>query len=96
MGKKEVYKKVIEYFERGMGVGEREVEYRKGFEVVIGVMVRGECREKGVKMMSGGVFKDFGSGEGFGGIYGLKEEEYLLVKGYIEIGGREENKEDCV
>lgn len=41
----------------------------------------------------GGVFR---TPEAFARIYGLKEEQYLLLKPYIQILPREENKQDSV
>ena len=52
MRKKELYNKVIEYFEKAMPVAETELHYSNPFELLIAVILSAQCTDKRVNMIT--------------------------------------------
>lgn len=59
MRKKELYQKVIEYFQTAMPVAETELHYSNPFELLIAVILSAQCTDKRVNMITPPLFKDF-------------------------------------
>lgn len=59
MRKKELYNKVIEYFEKAMPVAETELHYSNPFELLIAVILSAQCTDKRVNMITPPLFHDF-------------------------------------
>ncbi len=66
MRKKELYQKVIEYFQTAMPVAETELHYSNPFELLIAVILSAQCTDKRVNMSTPPLFKDFPTPEAFG------------------------------
>ena len=59
MRKKELYDKVIAYFEQAMPVAETELNYGNPFELLIAVILSAQCTDKRVNMITPSLFHDF-------------------------------------
>ena len=59
MRKKELYDKVIAYFEQAMPVAETELNYSNPFELLIAVILSAQCTDKRVNMITPPLFHDF-------------------------------------
>ena len=59
MKKKELYNKVIAYFEQAMPVAETELNYGNPFELLIAVILSAQCTDKRVNMITPSLFHDF-------------------------------------
>ena len=63
MRKKELYKKVIEYFEREMPVVETELNYSTPFQLLVAVVLSAQCTDKRVNMVTPALFTAFPTAE---------------------------------
>lgn len=63
MKKKELYKKVIEYFEREMPVVETELNYSTPFQLLVAVVLSAQCTDKRVNMVTPALFTAFPTAE---------------------------------
>ncbi len=52
MKKAELYKEVIEYFEKAMPVAETELSYNTPFELLVAVILSAQCTDKRVNMVT--------------------------------------------
>ena len=59
MKKKELYNKVINYFEQTMPVAETELNYNTPFELLIAVILSAQCTDKRVNLITPSLFQDF-------------------------------------
>ena len=59
MKKKELYDKVIAYFEQAMPVAETELNYSNPFELLIAVILSAQCTDKRVNLITPPLFHDF-------------------------------------
>ena len=59
MKKKELYDKVIAYFEQAMPVAETELNYSNPFELLVAVILSAQCTDKRVNMITPPLFHDF-------------------------------------
>lgn len=59
MRKKELYQKVITYFEQAMPVAETELDYSNPFELLVAVILSAQCTDKRVNMITPALFRDF-------------------------------------
>jgi endonuclease-3 len=59
MRKKELYDKVIAYFEQAMPVAETELHYNTPFELLIAVILSAQCTDKRVNLITPPLFRDF-------------------------------------
>ena len=59
MRKKELYQKVIAYFEQAMPVAETELDYSNPFELLVAVILSAQCTDKRVNMITSALFRDF-------------------------------------
>lgn len=56
MKKSELYKNVIEYFEKAMPVAETELNYTTPFELLVAVILSAQCTDKRVNMVTPDLF----------------------------------------
>ena len=59
MKKKELYDKVIAYFEQAMPVAETELNYSNPFELLVAVILSAQCSDKRVNLITPPLFHDF-------------------------------------
>ena len=59
MRKKELYDKVIAYFEQAMPVAETELNYSNPFELLVAVILSAQCTDKRVNLITPPLFHDF-------------------------------------
>ena len=59
MKKKELYDKVLAYFEQAMPVAETELNYSNPFELLIAVILSAQCTDKRVNLITPPLFRDF-------------------------------------
>ena len=59
MRKKELYDKVITYFQNAMPVAETELHYNNPFELLISVILSAQFTDKRVNMITPPLYRDF-------------------------------------
>ena len=59
MKKKELYNRVIAYFEQAMPIAETELNYSNPFELLIAVILSAQCTDKRVNMITPSLFHDY-------------------------------------
>jgi endonuclease III len=59
MGKKELFKKVIHYFEKNMPVAETELEYSNPFHLLVAVILSAQCTDKRVNQITPDLLKRY-------------------------------------
>lgn len=59
MRKKELYDKIIAYFEEAMPVAETELHYSNPFELLVAVILSAQCTDKRVNLITPALFHDF-------------------------------------
>ena len=59
MRKKELYNRVIAYFEQAMPIAETELNYSNPFELLIAVILSAQCTDKRVNLITPALFRDF-------------------------------------
>lgn len=59
MRKKELYQKVIAYFEQAMPVAETELHYDSPFQLLIAVILSAQCTDKRVNMITPALFNAY-------------------------------------
>lgn len=59
MRKKELYERVIAYFEEAMPVAETELHYNNPFELLIAVILSAQCTDKRVNMITPALIRDY-------------------------------------
>lgn len=63
MRKKELYTRVISYFEQAMPVAETELHYEDPFQLLVAVILSAQCTDKRVNMITPALFHDFPTAE---------------------------------
>lgn len=63
MRKKELYDRVIAYFEQAMPVAETELHYEDPFQLLVAVILSAQCTDKRVNMITPALFHDFPTAE---------------------------------
>lgn len=63
MRKKELYDRVIAYFEQVMPVAETELHYEDPFQLLVAVILSAQCTDKRVNMITPALFRDFPTAE---------------------------------
>ena len=63
MRKKELYNRVIAYFEQAMPVAETELHYEDPFQLLVAVILSAQCTDKRVNMITPALFRDFPTAE---------------------------------
>ena len=63
MKKKELYNRVIAYFEEAMPVAETELNYNTPFELLVAVILSAQCTDKRVNLITPPLFHDFSTPE---------------------------------
>ena len=59
MTKKELYQKIIEYFQATMPVAETELHYNTPFELLVAVILSAQCTDKRVNQITPALFRDY-------------------------------------
>ncbi len=59
MKKKELFKHVIEFFQREMPVAETELHYKNPFELIVAVILSAQCTDKRVNMITPELIRRF-------------------------------------
>lgn len=59
MRKKELFEKVIQYFQETMPVAETELEYKNPFHLIVAVILSAQCTDKRVNMITPDLLKRF-------------------------------------
>lgn len=59
MTKKELFKNVIEYFDREMPVAETELQYKDPYQLLVAVILSAQCTDKRVNETTPALFKKF-------------------------------------
>lgn len=59
MKKQELYRQVIDYFEKSMPVAETELHYENPFQLLVAVILSAQCTDKRVNLVTPPLFKDY-------------------------------------
>ena len=59
MRKKELYQKVIEYFQKAMPVAETELHYTNPYELLVAVILSAQCTDKRVNQITPAIFSQY-------------------------------------
>lgn len=59
MKKKELYEKVMAYFEEAMPVAQTELNYSNPFELLVAVILSAQCTDKRVNLITPSLFHDY-------------------------------------
>ncbi|MGD9557246.1 MAG: endonuclease III [Mangrovibacterium sp.] len=86
MRKKELYQKVIDYFQKTMPVAETELEYGSPYELLVAVILSAQCTDKRVNQTTPELFRRFPSART------LAEAEPAEVFDYIRSCSYPNNK----
>lgn len=86
MEQKELFERVIAYFQKEMPVAETELEYSSPFELLVAVILSAQCTDKRVNQITPGLLKRFPSPEK------LAEAEQAEVFEYIRSCSYPNNK----
>jgi endonuclease III len=78
MTKEQLFKVIIEYFEREMPVAETELHYNSPYELLVAVILSAQCTDKRVNMITPGFFERFPTAELLA--ESNAEEIYMLIK----------------
>lgn len=63
MTKQERYAKVLEYFEKNVGLAETELHYSNPYELLVAVILSAQCTDKRVNLTTPALFKDYPNAE---------------------------------
>lgn len=86
MTKKELYKQVLERFEKAMPVAETELHYANSFQLVVAVVLSAQCTDKRVNMVTPALFAAYPTPESMAA---ASEED---IFGYIHSVSYPHNK----
>ena len=86
MKKKELYDKVIAYFEQAMPVAETELNYSNPFELLVAVILSAQCTDKRVNLITPPLFHDFPTPEA------MASTTPEVIFDYIRSGSYPNNK----
>ena len=86
MQKKELFEKVIQYFEETMPVAETELEYQNPFHLIVAVILSAQCTDKRVNLITPELLKRFSTPEK------MAEAEPAEVYDYIKSCSYPNNK----
>ena len=82
MRKKELYDRVIAYFEQAMPVAETELHYEDPFQLLVAVILSAQCTDKRVNMITPALFRDFPTAEAMAGTTSDVVYEYIRSVSY--------------
>ncbi|MFV0593030.1 MAG: endonuclease III [Draconibacterium sp.] len=86
MRKKELFDRVIEYFEKTMPIAETELAYQNAFELIVAVILSAQCTDKRVNLITPELLKRFPTP------YKMAEAEPAEVFDYIRSCSYPNNK----
>lgn len=86
MNKKELYKYVIDYFEKEMPIAETELKYQNPFQLLVAVILSAQCTDVRVNKITAALFERFAEAES------LKEASVEEVFEYIKSCSYPNNK----
>ena len=82
MRKKELYDRVIAYFEQAMPVAETELHYEDPFQLLVAVILSAQCTDKRVNMITPALFRDFPTAEAIAATTSDVVYEYIRSVSY--------------
>jgi endonuclease-3 len=78
MRKKDLYKNIVEIFEREMPVAEPELHYSSPFQLLIAVILSAQCTDKRVNLVTPALFAAYPTPETLA--QATEEDVYELIK----------------
>lgn len=82
MLKKELFKQVIEYFQREMPVAETELDYTNPYQLLVAVILSAQCTDKRVNLITPEFFRRFPSAEKLAEVESDEVFEYIRSCSY--------------
>lgn len=82
MRKKELYDRVIAYFEQAIPVAETELHYEDPFQLLVAVILSAQCTDKRVNMITPALFRDFPTAEAMAATTSDVVYEYIRSVSY--------------
>jgi len=86
MDKKELFERVISYFQKEMPIAETELDYKTPYELLVAVILSAQCTDKRVNLITPDLLKRFPTAEK------MAEVEYAEVFDYIRSCSYPNNK----
>lgn len=82
MEKKELYEKVISYFQKEMPIAETELDYQNPYQLLVAVILSAQCTDKRVNQITPELFKRFPSPDLLAAVEAEEVYEYIRSCSY--------------
>lgn len=82
MEKKELFEKVISYFQKEMPVAETELDYQNPYQLVVAVILSAQCTDKRVNQITPELFKRFPTPDSLASVDSAEVYEYIRSCSY--------------
>lgn len=82
MEKKELYEKVISYFQKEMPVAETELDYQNPYQLVVAVILSAQCTDKRVNQITPELFRRFPTPDAMAEVDSAEVYEYIRSCSY--------------
>ena len=82
MDKKELYERVISYFQKEMPVAETELDYQNPYQLVVAVILSAQCTDKRVNQITPELFRRFPTPDSMAEVDSAEVYEYIRSCSY--------------
>lgn len=82
MEKKELFEKVISYFQKEMPIAETELDYQNPYQLVVAVILSAQCTDKRVNQITPELFKRFPTPDSLAAVDSAEVYEYIRSCSY--------------
>lgn len=82
MEKKELYERVIQYFQKEMPVAETELDYQNPYQLLVAVILSAQCTDKRVNQITPAFFKRFPTPDSLAAVEAEEVFEYIRSCSY--------------
>lgn len=82
MEKKELFEKVINYFQKEMPIAETELDYQNPYQLVVAVILSAQCTDKRVNQITPELFKRFPTPDSLAAVDSAEVYEYIRSCSY--------------
>lgn len=82
MEKKELYERVIQYFQKEMPVAETELDYQNPYQLLVAVILSAQCTDKRVNQITPELFKRFPTPDSLAAVEAEEVFEYIRSCSY--------------
>ena len=82
MDKKELFERVISYFQKEMPIAETELEYKNPYQLLVAVILSAQCTDKRVNQITPELFKRFPTSETLAAVDSEEVYDYIRSCSY--------------